>query len=243
MDLSWNGQRVDGVEVVRLPQNVSLEQAANFLTQNTDGRDTLGVHGADGDYLVLGHGLRVPAQGESLAIDGQAVLPAFLENENDTKAEGFVDSRDQDVGKSQLYTGITALAGGIAGGIIGGRYFGKVGGAVGSAIGLPVAGLIHNFVFRPLARKISGKPTREMAAIDTTVITRLIGNSAYATGPQPLRRITPQGLTPLNRSAVRPQAVPVRAVPAPVTQAPTQPAMTGLPQPDVGAGDASWQGD
>lgn len=237
MDLSWNGQRVDGVEIVRLPSNISLEMAADHLTQFADGRDTIGVQGQDADYLILGHGLRAPGQGEQLSINGQAVLPAFLENEADTEAEGFVDARDQNVEKNQIYTGVTALAGGIAGGIIGRRYGGKVGAAVGSAVGLPIAGVIHNFVFRPLARKISGKPTLKMAAIDANVVSNLMQKS-YSLPPTAVRRQpTMPGLQPLNRGGIR---QPVTRQPVQPTVQPTNP---GLPQPDIGAGDVSWKGE
>jgi hypothetical protein len=239
MDLSWNGQRVDGVEVVRLPANITLEMAADHLTQFADGRDTIGVQGPDADYLVLGHGLRAPNQGEQLSINGQAVLPAFLENEADTEAEGFVDPRDANVEKNQIYTGVTALAGGIAGGIIGRRYGGKVGAAVGSAVGLPIAGVIHNFVFRPLGRKISGKPTLKMASIDASIVSNLMQKS-YSLPPQANRRQPVQpGLQPLNRNGIRQPQV---YRPQPVQQ-PTQPQNPGLMQPDIGAGDVSWKGD
>ncbi|MBC7541789.1 MAG: hypothetical protein H7338_03580 [Candidatus Sericytochromatia bacterium] len=238
MDLTWNGAKVDGVEVVRLPANVSLQQAAEFLTQNSDGRDTLGIQGADGDYLVLGHGLRVPGENESLSFNGQPVLPAFFENENDTKTEGYVDPRDLRVERNQIATGVTALAGGIAGGIIGKRIGGgKIGAAIGSAIGLPVAGLIHNFVFRPVARKLTGKPTKDMAQIDVSVLTRLMtSGGAVSTGGRSIRPLpTAPGLQPLDRSGLR--------QPAPVRPQPVAPAHTGLQQPDIGAGDKSWQGD
>jgi hypothetical protein len=238
MDLQWNGQRVDGVEVVRLPANISLEMAADHLTQFADGRDTLGIQGPDADYLVLGHGLRAPGEGERLSINGKAVLPVFLENEADTAAEGFVDPRDQNVEKNQIFTGITALAGGIAGGIIGKRYGGKVGAAVGSAVGLPVAGMIHNHVFRPLGRKISGKPTRDMAAIDANVVTNLM-NKAYSLPPQARRQPQAPGLRPLDRTGIR-QPQPQTYRPQPVQ--PRQPQMS-LQQPDIGAGDVSWGGN
>jgi hypothetical protein len=236
MDLTWNGARVDGVEIVRLPANISLEMAADHLTQFADGRDTIGVQGADADYLILGHGLRAPGEGERLSINGQAVLPAFLENEADTAAEGYVDPRDQNVEKNQIFTGITALAGGIAGGIVGNRVGGKVGAAVGSAVGLPIAGMIHNHIFRPLSRKITGKPTRDMAAIDQAAVTNLL-NKSYSLPPQARRQPVAPGLRPLDRSGIR---QPVQR-PQPPQQPSYQP--TGLPQPDIGAGDVSWRGE
>jgi hypothetical protein len=241
MDLMWNGQKVDGVEVVRLPANISLEMAADHLTQFADGRDTLGIQGPDADYLVLGHGLRAPDQGERLSINGQAVLPAFLENEADTAPEGFVDPRDLKVERKMIATGVTAIAGGIAGNIIGRRVGGKMGAAVGSAIGLPIAGVIHNHVFRPLSRKITGKPTLTMSTIDATVVSNLM-KQAYSLPPTANRRQTvAPGLQPLNRGGIR---QPQTYRPQPVQPTMAQPTnQGGLLQPDIGAGDDTWRGD
>ena len=248
MELTWNGQRVDGVDIVRLPANVSLQQAADYLSQHQDGRDTLGVQGDNGDYLVLGHGLRAPSNNETLSIDGQAVLPAFLENENDTQPEGFVDPRDANVARSQMYTGVTAIAGAVAGGILGARFGGKIGGAIGSAVGLPVAGIIHTFVFKPLARKISGKPTRTMADIDPSVVQSLVGSAATAVSGT-LRPIRSQNgnapatptLQPIDRSAIRRPVPPQPVTPPPQPDADDGSQGNGAQAPRAGGyPDGNW---
>lgn len=214
MNLTWNGQRVDGVEVVRLPANVSLEQAAQWLDAQPDGRDTLGVAGQDGDYLVLGHGLRAPQAGEYLAINGRPVLPAFLEDEASTAAEGFLDPRDANQEGSLIRTGVVAIGGAILGGIAGSKLGGATGArngarwgaALGSTLGLPIAGMIYENGVKPGFRKITGKPTQQAAQVNTAVIQRLLASGNAYSVPATQQRT----LTPVSRSALQaPPAQPV----------------------------------
>lgn len=88
-NLSVGGQPLQNYQLNQVKDGVSLEEAKQVLEAEKDGYDTLGVHIEGVDYLISGQGLNAKA-GDEVMLEGEAVgKVAFVEQEDNTFAEGF----------------------------------------------------------------------------------------------------------------------------------------------------------